>query len=208
MADKQGISFDAATQAVKIADLQGQQNLLQAEVKGSMLNMANTMASVQAEVRTVLERVSDVSSLRVSAEQDRAQMGRIETLVAKLGDKIDTRFERMERENEDRWLRHEAENENAIRELQSQIDTTDRNVDGVERKISRAVGWVSGVSCAAALLVGGALWAVNFRFEDLRDRTNKIDVHNEKLHAIELYLARGGSQPVRPYNPPKEKDSE
>lgn len=206
--DKQGISFDAAAQAVKMAHMQGAHDLLAASVQSSMMNVNNTMASVQSEVRAVLEKVTDVSSLRLAGEQDRATMGRIEKTLTALGDKIDTRFERMERENEDRWLRHEAENENSFRELQTQIDHTDRAVDHVERKISRAVGWVSGISVCAALLVGGALWAVNFRFEDVRDDTKKIDPQNEKIHAIELYLARGGQTPSRAYVPPKENPDE
>lgn len=205
---QQGVSFDSAALAIRQERQEADHRILQSEVKGSIQNMSSTLDAVQVEVRKVVERVTDVQALRAASEQDRAGMNRIESALRDLDKKLDTRFERMERENEDRWLRHEAENENQIRELQTQIDTTDRAVDQVERKISRAVGWVSGISVTAALLVGGALWGVNFRFEDVRDDLKKIDQHTDKIHAVELYLARGGQTPARPYAPPQEKTDE
>ena len=208
MTDKQGVSPD-----VRIAELAGQHAVLQSEVKGSIQNMASTLASVQAEVRTVVERVTDVAALRAANEQDRAAMARIESTLTDLGAKIERRLERMDRENEDRWLRHEAENENTARDMRNRLDNAEvtlrTRLDIAEHKISRAVGWTSGLGVTAMLLIGGFIWAINFRFEDVRDDTRKIDPMLDKIHALELYLARGGSRPTHPYQPPTpEKNDE
>lgn len=207
--DKQGISLDAAHMAVRIERVEGDARLLQQQVKNSYDNTTSAVQSLQMDVRGVLKTVGDLSDLRIAQEQDRNTMSRIEKAVADLGTKIDTRFERMERENEDRWIRHEADNENAERDLQQQIDAQGAQINDINQKISRALGWIGGIGAAAALLIGGFLWAVNFRFEDVKDDIRKIDPMKDKIQQLELYLARGGPRPAEPYvpaQPDKEKD--
>lgn len=210
--DKQGVSFDAANQAVRMERIEGDHRLLQSQVKGAFDNMTGSMQSVQAEVRNISNKVGDFSDLRIAHEQDRGTMARIEKSIAELGNKVDIRLERMERENEDRWTRHEADNENADRDLQDQIDELSKRHHDTDRRISRAVGWVSGLSVTAALLIGGFVWAINFRFVDAKEDINRIEMKSnafdalkDKVQQLELYLARGGQRPPEPYDPNQEK---
>lgn len=185
--DKQGVSFDQASLAVRIAQMDGAHQLLQSEVKQSMTHLASSLDSVQVEVRRAVDKVGDISSLQNAREQDRETMSRIERMVTALSEKVDTRLDRFEVENESRWERHEADNEDAEREVQTKLTDLDR-------KMVRALGWVGGFSGMAALLLGVVVYTVNLRFDNISNDARKIDPLVEKIHTIELYLARDGQR--------------
>lgn len=176
--------------AVRLEQIDGNYRVLHAEVHGSIKHMLSAMDSVQIEVRRAAEKMSDVSALQQRSEQDREALERIERQVVSLGQKVETQLDRMNTDNEERWARHEAENEDAERDVQNKLTDMDR-------KMVRALGWVGGFSATAALLLGVVVYTINLRFDNASRDASKVDPLIEKVHQIELYLARDGRPPKK-----------
>lgn len=201
--DKQGVNFDTAALALRVEQMSGDQRILQAELTHTFKHLASSLDSLQIDTRRISDKVGEVGSLRVSRDQDQATMTRIELAVASLGDKVEARLTALQRDNEDRWLRHEAESEDASRETATNQRATEKAVESIERRMSRAVGWVSGIASVSMLILGGFLWTIDFRFASLTRDMKDLPTLSARLHSIELYLARKGAD-ITP--PEKEKE--
>lgn len=181
--------------------MDGDFRLLQSQVKGSLDIMASTMQSFQADMREIAKEVGGLSQAQSSHESDRKSIGRLEVSVNQLGERLDKHFERALKENEEWRLRHEAENENAERSLSDAIDA-------IKSDVNKAKGWIAAASAIGALTLSGFLWTANYRFtnveEDIKNQdkiAERQERNSERIHELELFLARGGRVPEEPFKP-------
>jgi hypothetical protein len=211
-------------QALRIERLEGAQRLQSEQLRSSIDHLRQTLDNVQLDSRAYgrkLEGVVDMLQSQGSSKEAVGEMraalgslsGRIEEMFKTFEDKHDRRWERYEA-NRDAWrLRHEAENEDAQRGLGAEIRS-------VREQVIRFAGVGSAVGALAGVLVGGFLWNINYRFNDvaadtrrvereLEANSNKLDEisngHGSELTDIKLYLARGGRLPEEPYIPKSQR---
>lgn len=214
MGDDKGGLLDAATQAVRMERLEGQQNLLAQQVKASLDAMTSALNTVQLETRAVTNKLGDVVSLQHSQDTNKSTIEDMKKALGDLNTRLEEWFDDFDQRNNRRWeqyeanrdnwrLRHEAENENDKKELEKEIRS-------VRETVIRALGWGAAAGALAGVIVGGFIWSLNERFTTTNksiDQTVEtatynrelVDDQREKIHEIELYLARGGVNAEQPY---------
>lgn len=213
MTEKQGSMFDPAHQAVKMERLEGQHALLAQRVTVAMENVTSSLASVQAEMRGFSSKLGELTGLQQSHDSNKESIAKIERSVDDLRTTLDSWFDEFGDKQDQRWLRHEAENEDTKRDLEKEIR-------GVRETVIRFAAFGAAVSVLGGTIVIGFLWNINYRFNDIAsdtaDDTNRIeaasvrnrqliDSFTAELADIKLYLARGGRIPEEPYIPKSQR---
>lgn len=214
MVDKAGGILDPTAQAVRMERLEGQQNLLAQQVKASLDAMTSALNNVQLETRAVTNKLGDVVGLQHSQDTNKSSIEDMKKSLGDLNTRLEEWFDDFDERNNRRWeqyernrddwrLRHEAENENDKKELEKEIRT-------VRETVIRALGWGAAAGALGGVIIGGFLWSLNDRFgtygssltqqrETSQYNRGLIDDQREKMHEIELYLARGGVNAREPY---------
>lgn len=222
--DRDGVSFDAASQAVRMQRLEGDHNLLAAQVKASVDNCTGALNSVQLEVRTLTSNLGKFSNMQHAHETNTTAIHEVKNSVNDLGRRLEGWMSDFERRNTEQWNQyrldrdswrstHERLNEETKDVLHERINT-------VREATIRILAWAGGAGALAAVIAAGFLWSLNDRFNntavavqavDARvtkntERVTSLDTRNtDKIHQIELYLARGGENAKQPYVPPEVK---
>lgn len=135
----------------------------------------------------------------------KASNDRLELTMRGLSDRLEKWFDDYERQRDEWRERHEAENENANREMSQEIRS-------VRETLIRSVGIGSGLGLLGGVIISGFLWTLNYRFAEQKqdiERTETtgtynrslIDAQTVEINDIKLYLARGGRIPDEPYIP-------
>lgn len=201
MGDKD-VPFDAAKQAVRIAEIEGVLAVQQAALRSAVDNMSSTLQAVQAESRQISQSIHDLALAQATNESDRQAITRLEGSFAEMNKRLESWFDDMERQQASRWAEHETYSSALKRELDGKIHAVSDTV-----KTSRA--WAMGVGSLLGVVVAGAIWMLDYRFDEGRmqretlqraveyNRT-QIDAEKDRRHKIELHLARGGQGPYVP----------
>lgn len=130
------------------------------------------VSHMSATLDRVADRVGDVVAIRELASQDRNTMARIENSISTLTSSVQSQVDTLRKEQDERWAAHAASH------------------GAVDKKINFAVGWVSGVGVLGALLVGMVVWVTDYRFSQVNAEAAAIPTLRDKVHAVELHLAR------------------
>lgn len=214
--DKHDGLLDAAQHAVRMERLEGQQALLTQRVSSGMENVANSLASVQTEVRGFSHKLGELGALQHSHDTSRAAIDEMKKSVTDLNSRLEDWFTDFEQRSQQRWDKferqrdewrreHEAENESDKRDLEKEI----RNV---RETVIRGIGFGSALAALAGVIIGGFLWNINYRFNEGREDLIEVRAHAAKNASaiqmlkdetldVKLYLSRGGRIPVDPYVP-------
>lgn len=139
-------------------------------------HLASTFDRIHADIQRVADRVGDVVAMRELASQDRNTMARIEGTLSDLSETMQVQSDALRREQDARWEAH------------------GKTHGAVDRKMNFAIGWVSGVGVLGALLVGMVVWVADYRFSQIGAEAAAIPTLRDKIHAIELHLARDRGQ--------------
>ena len=134
------------------------------------------VSHMSATLDRVADRVGDVVAIRELASQDRNTMARIENSISALTSSVQVQVDALRKEQDERWATHAATH------------------GAVDKKINFAVGWVSGVGVLGALLVGMVVWVTDYRFSQVNAEAAAIPTLRDKVHAVELHLARDRGQ--------------
>lgn len=218
--DRQGGVLDAAEQALRLEKLSSQHDLLAQRVAHGMENVANTMSSVQVEVRGLNQRIGDLAGLQYSHDTNKGAIDEVKKSLGDLNTRLEEWFDDFDQrsqrrweqyeKNRDEWRReHEAENENTKRDLEKEIRS-------VRETVIRFMGFSSALGALAGVITGGFLWNINYRFNEVKDdvaeraaassyNRSLFDKLNVELDDIKLYLARGGRIPAEPYVPQSQR---
>lgn len=214
--DKAGGLLDAAQQAIRLERIEGDMRLLTQRVSSGMENVANTMSSVQVEVRGLNQKIGDLAGLQYSHDTNKGAIDEVKKSLGDLNTRLEEWFDDFDQrsqrrweqyeKNRDEWRReHEAENENTKRDLEKEIRS-------VRETVIRFMGFSSALGALAGVVTGGFLWNINYRFNEVKDdvaeraaassyNRSLFDKLNVELDDIKLYLARGGRIPDKPYVP-------
>ena len=231
MTDNKGtVPFAAAQQALDIAEVQKNHELLQQRVSHGMENVTNTMAGFNQTVSKLVDRVDGLLKFQQSHEANREAIAELRLTINGMENNLKSWLEDVVETNNQKWAsyehnrdlwrqQHEAENEDAIRDALSRLDAVRERLTGEIRTVRenwiRTVGWGTGAGVLVSIVVAGFLFWLNEKFEYARDvaQQNMIAVEGnraaverekDKRHEMELYLARGGRVPEQPYQPNKE----
>ena len=222
--DKQGGLLDAAAQAVRLERIEGDHRLLQQQVKSSMDAMNSTLQNVQLEARAMSTKISDMHGLQGAHDSNNVAIGEVKKSLGELDKKLQDWFDDFDKRNDQRWeryeinrdqwrLRHEAENENDKKDLEKEIRS-------VRETVIRFIGFGSAIGALAGVVVAGFLWNINYRFNDNKEDTDRVEkssaynrslidemgrAHGSELADIQLYLARGGRIPEEAYVPQSQR---
>lgn len=212
----------------QLIDVRHRQELNEATVAQSLKAMASSLESMQVEQREISRELKGVNSLTTAVDQLRSDMSkmrdqqieganRIEQWFTEQEARIDSRFNRWETER-DRWrTEHEGNNRVGFQEAETKRVELDGRVQSLRENQRYAMGWLGGIAAVGALLIGAMVLIFNDRFTGVQNgfadvrstgQTNRrlIDSHGDKIHEIELYLARGGERRNGPYNPPAQPE--
>jgi hypothetical protein len=192
MADKK-IPLDAAEQAVRMAEMEGKQELLASEVRSNMVAFRSSMEAMQADVRTMANAVRDLASLSHSNESNKEAIDEVKASVNALTERLERWSEAFSSENKERWEKHDRERDKW---------RTAHEADN-QRTKDRMILW-TGIGFSFLLLggavVSGFVYFLNMRFAESDadververaaelsriDRTKMM----ESIHRIELYIA-------------------
>lgn len=154
-----------------------------AELRERVSHMSSTLDQMRTQIERVADRVGDVVAIRELASQDRSTMARIETSITALSESLQVQVEGVRKDQDGRWAQHAAAH------------------SAVDRKMNFAIGWVSGVGVLGALMVGMVVWVMDYRFTQVAAESAAVAPLRDKIHQIELHLARDRGQQF-----PKEGD--
>ena len=221
--DKDENLFDAAKNAVRLAELKGEHSLLAQRMSNGMENVTNILADLQASVRGLSSRMQEVVQLQHAHDTNRDSIAEVKTAISGIEKKLESWLDEVEKKNDQRWRdyehnrdmwrqQHEASNASMKTTLETEIRS-------VRETLIRAVGWGGGAGVLVTVVVSGFLFWLNQKFEDTAvaterayavavESTRRIDAQKDKSHEIELYLARGGVNPAQPYVPTQRKDKQ
>lgn len=219
--DKPGALLEAAEQALRIVGIEGEQKLLAAQVKNSVDNLTNTLHAVQADSRNIMTKLSELAGLQNAHDSNKVAIDEMKKSVGDLNSRLEAWFDDFDRRNDRRWelyeadrnqwrRQHEAENENANRDLEKEI----RSVRETTIRFA-AIG--ATFLLLGGTIVGGFIYNINYRFNEGKDDiaetqktggTNRalIEAQMKELVDIKLYLARGGRIPEEPYIPQSQRN--
>jgi hypothetical protein len=219
MADRT-IPLDVAGQAVRIGEMENLMALQGQSTRQSIENMSNTLAGLGSEVRQLVASVHELAMSQATNQRDREAITDLKKNFADLNARLEDWFTDYEQRQDARWREHErnrdewrAQHTEANRASSAAVWT---EVHRLDRQMVLSRGWLVGAGFLSTLLLSGALWVLNDRFQQASnaiDATVKtaqynrelIDRAREKQHEIELYLARGGARRDEPYpTAPKE----
>lgn len=215
MTDKAGGLLDAAQQAIRLERIEGDMRLLTQRVSSGMENVTNALATVQTEVRSCNTNVSELRGLQGAHDANKLAIDKVEKSVGDLRSTLEKWFDEFDAKQDQRWARHEADNEDTKRELEKEI----RNV---RERMIQFVGFGLAIGALAGVIVGGFLWNINYRFNDQEEDVERVEVsasrnrqlidemgvdHGKELADIKLYLARGGRIPDEPYIPQSQRNN-
>lgn len=158
-----------------------------AAVQERVQHISSTLEDLKQQMGRIVDRVNDVSTIRELASQDRSAMARIERAVSSLGEQVGEQIAELRRDQEMRWERHDTD----ARGLR---DSVSARFAAVDKRMNFAIGWVSGVGMLGALLVGTVVWVSDYRFSQISAEAAAIPTLRDKIHAIELHLARDRGQ--------------
>ena len=158
-----------------------------AAVQERVQHISSTLEDLKQQMGRIVDRVNDVSTIRELASQDRSAMARIERAVSSLGEQVGEQIAELRRDQETRWERHDTD----ARGLR---DSVSARFAAVDKRMNFAIGWVSGVGVLGALLVGMVVWITDYRFTQIAADASGIAPLRDKVHAIELHLARDRGQ--------------
>ena len=214
------VPLDVAHQALEIAEVRKNHELLQQRVSHGMDNVTSTMAGVNNTVSRLVDRVEGLVKFQSAHETNREAISELRATIAGMESNLKSWLEDVVDANNAKWQnyehnrdmwrqQHEAENEDAIRGVLGEVRTLRENW-------IRTVGWGGGAGVLVSVVVGGFLFWMNQKFEDsaVQSRANltsieqnrtRIETEKDKRHEMEIYLARGGRVPEQPYQPSKEK---
>lgn len=213
--DKAGGLLDVAEQAIRLERIEGDMRLLAQRVSSGMENVTNALATVQTEVRSCNTNVSELRGLQGAHDANKLAVDKVEKSVGDLRSTLEKWFDEFDAKQDQRWARHEADNEDTKRELEKEI----RNV---RERMIQFVGFGSAIGALAGVIVGGFLWNINYRFNDQKEDVERVEVsasrnrqlidemgvdHGKELAGIKLYLARGGRIPDEPYVPQSQRNN-
>jgi hypothetical protein len=202
--------------------LSGRQALLEQQVKSSMDALTNMLSTAQLEIRNMTNKFGEVAAIQHSQDANRATLDELKKSVSVIGTRMETWFKDFDNRNNLKWeaaernrddwrLRHEAENENAYRTLETDLRS-------VRETVIRSLGWGVAAGTLTVVIVSGFLWSINDRFATTKERSIKtdqtiagqaaaVDRLRDKTTEIELYLARGGVNPQEPYKTKQQQGS-
>lgn len=147
-----------------------------AALRERVSHVAGSIDRMREDVQRVADRVGDVVAMREMAAQDRSTMARIESSIAGLAADLQKQLLAVRTEQEGKWADHAGAHK------------------VVDRKMNFAIGWVSGVGVFGALLVGMVVWVTDYRFTHITAEAAAIPALRDKIHTIELHLARDRGQ--------------
>lgn len=204
MTDRQ-VPLTAAEQAVRMSELEGEQRLLQQQVKTSIDGVRSSTDAVQLEMRHLTNKIEALSALQHKQESGSAALERVQQTLNELSNSFAAWKTDNGREHDDWRRRHEEENKQT------------------REQVIRWGGIAFGITLVGGLLVSGFVAFQQIQNTQLarevdkanqntaevqrsligRADTNATAIANsvDKLHEIELYLARGGGVPSSPYTP-------
>jgi DNA repair exonuclease SbcCD ATPase subunit len=188
---------------IRMERLEGQHNLLAQQVKTSADNVRNTLDNVQLEVRALSNKIDTLTDLRHSHDSNNKAVEDLKENIRELDHKIENWFNEISDDQKEKWDRHYRDRD---KWRQEHLADNQRTKDTITR-------W-SGVGFSLVLVggavVSGFVWSLNFRFNTAQAASERIEAQaarnrdageamKDKLHQIELYLARGGVNPSQPY---------
>ncbi len=168
MSDTTENLLDAAHQAIRMERVDGDMRLLAQRVGSGMENVTNSLASVQAEIRSCHVKISELADVRGSHDSNRAAIDKMERTVTDLRSKLETWFDDFDEKQNQKWLRHEAENEDSRRDIEKEIRA-------VRERTNHFASFGAAVTLLGGVIVGMFLSSINYRFDELRDDLNRIE---------------------------------
>ena len=213
--------------ASQLQEVRHRQELTESDVKQKLDTIRGSMESVQADQREIVRELKGISSLSAGVERMRDEMAtlrtqlvesnnRMESYFTEQDARIDARFNRWESERDSWRTRHESDNRVGFEQTETKRVELEGKVGTLRENQRYAAGWVKGLAVVGGLLMGAMVLIFNDRFQgvqngftdiraDAQSNRAKIDQHTNKIHEIELYLARGGERRLGPYNPPQQQ---
>lgn len=223
VSDKPGALLEAAEQALRIVGIEGKQELLASQVKNSVDNLTSTLHAVQADSQRIMSKLSELAGLQNAHDSNKIAIDEMKKSVGDMGDKLERWFDDFDKRNDRRWelyesnrdqwrRQHEAENENAYRDMEKEI----RNV---RETTIRFAAFGAAVVFLGGTIIGGFIYNINYRFnegkEDLSSATQASSYNRQMIEGtlkeltdIKLYLARGGRIPEEPYIPQSQRTTD
>ncbi len=142
----------------------------------------------------------------------KASNDRLELTMRGLSDRLEKWFDDYERQRDEWRERHEADNENANREMSQEIRS-------VRETVIRSISIGSGVGLFGGVIISGFMWTLNYRFTEQTQNVQRveqvsgynrslIDAQTVEINDIKLYLARGGRIPDEPYVPRSQRSQD
>lgn len=188
---------------IRVERLQSQHDLLAAQVKQSVDGVSHTLNNVQLEVRSLSNKIDALAELRYSHESNERAVDGVKESLSELNIKLENWFNEFRSDQEEKWDRYYKERDawRSAHEADNQ-----KTKDTLTRW--SAAGFV--VVLVGGAVVSGFVWTLNFRFNNAEQSSGRVEAQaarnrdageamKDKLHQIELYLARGGVNPSQPY---------
>lgn len=172
---------DPTSMALRIERLDGQQQLLQSQVKSTIENLNSTLQAVQAEARDMSRKITDLHGLQSAHDNSRVSIDEMKAEVRSFGERMERWFTDSQRRQDtklaelmserDQWrIRHEAETEDAHRGLAKDI----REIKEIELRAVResVIKWLAvgfGVTLCVSTMISGFVFFLNYRFQQQVD---------------------------------------
>lgn len=179
-------------QGERIAKLEGDQRLLESQVKQSVDGVRSALDNVQLEVRGLAHKLDALADLKHTQEGNREAISEMKETLNGMSANIERCFSEIETDNAKWRSDHERDN------------------NDTKNKLFMWHGIALAVVLVGGSLVGGFVYFLNYRFneqaeaqksadQDIRDNRNRIDALKDRQHAIELIQAQ--QRPQQPGNP-------
>lgn len=171
------MSGELNQQALRVERLESDMRHLGEQVKQGL-------DEIKRDVRSLSDSVSSLKSLQQSHDTHDNAIEEMKNTLVDLNRRLEEWFDDHDDRQRKQWREHERVHE----QLNERVG-----------KLSDKITWASGVCFLGGALVFGFLWVVNDKYTNLLNETQRIDDNRDKIHEIELYLARGGGVPAQPY---------
>jgi hypothetical protein len=185
---------DPASMAYELSELRGLYALLQQQNSGAIQNLTSSVQSMQADLRAIGHRVEEVTRLQVHQEQHGDGLRRAFEAIENLAESTRVSFQQSRDAADEYRVRREAdETEWRAAHVKENNETRD--------KVMRFSGGAVLASMIVGLLLCVMMWysdKVDAYASKERDRTAQdVNDINQRVRAIESYLAQGGATPDR-----------
>lgn len=224
--DKAGGLLDAAQQAVRMERIEGEQRLLTAQVKQSVDVLTSTLHALQSDTRNVVSKISELAGLQNAHDSNKVAIEDMKKSVGALNERLEEWFDDFDQRNQRRWEQYESNRDQWRREHEASNEDTKRDLEkeirSVRETVIRALGWGAGAGALVAVVIGGFIWTLNYRFADVAGDVVRVEAasvrnrqlidemtrdYGKELSDIKLYLARGGRIPEEPYAPQSQRNN-